>query len=48
MRKRTIEYDPLPPGPFTTVVADPPWDYSRKLSGGRNQRIQSGSSIKGG
>ena len=34
MRKKTIEYDPLPPGPFTTVVADPPWDYSRKLSGG--------------
>lgn len=27
-------FAPLPPGPFTTVVADPPWDYSRKLSGG--------------
>ena len=25
---------PLPAGPFATVVADPPWDYSRKLSGG--------------
>lgn len=24
----------LPPGPFSTIVADPPWDYSRKLSGG--------------
>lgn len=24
----------LPEGPFATVVADPPWDYSRKLSGG--------------
>ena len=31
---RTVEYDPLPPGPFATIVADPPWDYSRKLSGG--------------
>ena len=29
-----FEYDPLPPGPFATVVADPPWDYSRKLSRG--------------
>ena len=34
MSRKTVEYDPLPPGPFTTVVADPPWDYSRKLSGG--------------
>lgn len=34
MTKRTVEFDPLPPGPFATVVADPPWDYSRKLSGG--------------
>ena len=25
---------PLPAGPFATVVADPPWDYSRKFSGG--------------
>ena len=24
----------LPAGPFSTIVADPPWDYSRKLSGG--------------
>ena len=30
-----IDYDlPLPAGPFATVVADPPWDYSRKFSGG--------------
>ena len=34
MSRRTVEFDPLPPGPFATVVADPPWDYSRKLSGG--------------
>lgn len=34
MPKRTLVFDPLPPGPFATVVADPPWDYSRKLSGG--------------
>jgi len=27
-------FAPLPPGPFTAVVADPPWDYSGKLSGG--------------
>lgn len=27
-------FAPLPGGPFSTVVADPPWDYSRKLSGG--------------
>lgn len=24
----------LPSGKFSTVVADPPWDYSKKLSGG--------------
>jgi N6-adenosine-specific RNA methylase IME4 len=24
----------LPAGPFATIIADPPWDYSRKLSGG--------------
>ena len=34
MSKPAVEYDPLPPGPFATVVADPPWDYSGKLSGG--------------
>lgn len=28
------EFLPLPEGPFSTVVADPPWDYSHKLSGG--------------
>ena len=28
------EYEPLPKGPFSTVVADPPWNYSQKLSGG--------------
>ena len=27
-------YAPLPCGPFSTIIADPPWDYSRKLSGG--------------
>lgn len=27
-------FAPLPEGPFRTIVADPPWDYSRKLSGG--------------
>lgn len=27
-------FTPLPQGPFATIVADPPWDYSRKLSGG--------------
>ena len=27
-------FSPLPSGPFSTIVADPPWDYSRKLSGG--------------
>ena len=29
-----FEYAALPPGPFSTIVADLPWDYSRKLSGG--------------
>ena len=27
-------FSPLPEGPYATIVADPPWDYSRKLSGG--------------
>ncbi len=27
-------FTPLPLGPFSTIVADPPWDYSRKLSSG--------------
>lgn len=27
-------FAPLPEGPFSTIVADPPWDYSRKLSAG--------------
>jgi N6-adenosine-specific RNA methylase IME4 len=27
-------YAPLPDGRFATIVADPPWDYSGKLSGG--------------
>lgn len=27
-------FSPLPAGPFACIVADPPWDYSRKLSGG--------------
>lgn len=34
MRQETVDFAPLPHGPFATVVADPPWDYSRKLSGG--------------
>lgn len=29
-----LEFAALPPGPFSTIVADPPWDYSRKLSYG--------------
>ena len=29
-----VEFAPLPPGPFATIVADPPWDYSNKMSGG--------------
>ena len=27
-------FAPLPPGPFSTIVADPPWNYSQKFSGG--------------
>lgn len=27
-------FAPLPAGPFATIVADPPWNYSKKLSGG--------------
>ena len=34
MKPRPLKFDPLPIGPFSTIVADPPWDYSRKLSGG--------------
>ena len=34
VRPLTPGFAPLPHGPFITVVADPPWDYSRKLSGG--------------
>ena len=30
----TPVFAPLPPGPFSTIVADPPWDYSQKLSSG--------------
>jgi N6-adenosine-specific RNA methylase IME4 len=33
-RREAVEFAPLPKGPFSTVVADPPWDYSGKLSGG--------------
>lgn len=29
-----IDYADLPSGPFRTVVADPPWNYSKKMSGG--------------
>lgn len=32
-REETI-YPRLPSGPFSTVVADPPWDYSHKMSAG--------------
>lgn len=39
MRKKEIRLNAqtflqLPEGPFKTVVADPPWDYTGKLSGG--------------
>ena len=34
MADPTSVFTPLPAGPFSTIVADPPWDYSRKLSGG--------------
>lgn len=34
MSKPLSLFSPLPSGPFSTIVADPPWDYSRKLSGG--------------
>ena len=27
-------FAPLPQGEFRTIIADPPWDYSKKLSGG--------------
>ena len=27
-------FTPLPRGEFRTIIADPPWDYSRKISGG--------------
>ena len=29
-----IDFEDLPTGSFATVIADPPWDYSTKLSGG--------------
>lgn len=48
MNTRTTEYDPLPPGPFATVVADPPWDYSRKLSGGGTSGYSPVHPSKGG
>lgn len=34
MSGMNVETPPLPAGLFSTVVADPPWDYSRKFSGG--------------
>ena len=34
MSNITREIPRLPAGPFATVVADPPWDYSRKYSAG--------------
>ena len=48
MNPRTTKYDPLPPGPFATVVADPPWDYSRKLSGGGTSGYSRVHPSKGG
>ncbi len=29
-----VIFEPLPKGPFATILADPPWDYSNKVSGG--------------
>lgn len=34
MIRKTVHTPPLPAGPFSTLVADPPWDYSRKFSSG--------------
>lgn len=34
MARNGSRFAALPPGPFSTIVADPPWDYSRKLSAG--------------
>ena len=32
--KQSPVFEPLPKGPFSTIIADPPWDYSNKISGG--------------
>ena len=32
--KPAFEFRPLPRGQYRTICADPPWDYSRKLSSG--------------
>ena len=34
IRESDSIFTPLPDGPYGTIVVDPPWDYSRKLSGG--------------
>ena len=34
MKIKQSIFAPLPAGHFSTIVADPPWNYSRKLSGG--------------
>lgn len=38
----------LPPGPFSTIVADPPWDYSRKLSAGGTSGFSPAHPSRGG
>ena len=41
-------FTPLPSGPFSTIVADPPWDYSRKLSGGGTSGYSPAHPSRGG
>ena len=48
MRTTTAIFDELPPGPFSTIVADPPWDYSRKLSAGGTTGFSPVHSSRGG
>ena len=42
------KYAPLPKGNFKTIVADPPWDYSHKLSGGGTSGYSPVHHSKGG
>ncbi len=48
MTTSSVEFTPLPAGPFATVVADPPWDYSKKLSGGGTSGYSPVHPSKGG